>query len=353
MSKTAFDSIAKFIGQYDKKLIAQALNGLDFVKDVRTINNASLNGTLLPKMTVAKGIRNLDLNVSSRSGEQRNWSGRKLLIYGGMKIINIIPEEAMNTFQSDMLVPGAKEIPFAQWVWEQEFKKISTEINDSIYLSTYKGDASVLDTGSGYTAGDYVKFGSEYDVYKCVTNATAGQTPTTHPAKWSKVNESIISEGWGTIIAAEISGGGLTNVITTGTPSASNAVDKVELMIQGMTQAHRKLGGCILMSSTQYSNYLLAERAKYNYVATPQMGIGKKTVYGYPNWEICEATWMGSSNRYIATQQNNLVFGTNMVADLNSAGKIIQTLHGYDTVVKWHQGCQVSDLETLYVNDQA
>jgi hypothetical protein len=37
MSKTAFDSIAKFIGQYDKKLIAQALNGLDFVKDVRHI----------------------------------------------------------------------------------------------------------------------------------------------------------------------------------------------------------------------------------------------------------------------------------------------------------------------------
>lgn len=352
-TKTTFDTIAKFIGQYDKKLIAQTLNGLDFVNDVRVIRNASLNGTLLPKMTVAKGIRNLNLNVESRDGSHRNWSGRKLMVYGGMKIIDIIPEEVYNTFLSDMMAPGAIQLPFAEWVWTQEFAKIGAEINDSIYSSTYKGDAAAWASGSTYSAGAYVTFGAESDIWKANASTSAGESPTTHPAKWDKVNESIISTGWGTIIAAEITGGGLTNVTTTGTLSATNVIDKVELMFDDIDEAHRKLGGHFYVSPIVYDWYLKSERTKYSGVATPDMGAGVKTVYGNPNWSIKKANWLGTSKRIIATQKDNLVFGTNLVTNMTKAGKTIETLHGSRTVVKWVQGCEISDLETLYVNDQA
>lgn len=351
--KTAFDSIAKFIGQYDKKLIAQALMGLEFVPHVRTISNASLNGTLMPKMTVTAGIRNLNLNVETRSGNHRNWSGRKLMVYPGMKIIDMVPEELYNTFQSDMITPGAKVIPFAQWVWEQEFKKIAAEINAAIYFSDYKGDATALDTAVGYSVGNYVTFGSEEDIYKCVTTATAGQTPTTHPAKWVKKNESIISTGWGTIIANEINSGALTNVISTGLFNATDALDQAEEMVSSMTIPHQNLGGTLLLDPTSYNHYLNAERTKYGPVATPAMGTAKKFIYGKPQWTIEMAPWLGNSRRVIATQKDNLVFGTNVLSDMSKAGKTIETLHGTRTVVKWIQGCEISDLETLYVNDQA
>lgn len=356
MAKSNASGIALFIWQNDKKMIAQTLNGLDFIPQVRVIRNASLNGTGLQKMTVAKGIRPLDLNVEGRADGQRSFTGRKLMVYEGMKIIDMIPEELYNTWMSDMLVPAAKQIPFAQWVWEQEFKTIGSEINDSIYLSDYKGNASVLNTGTAYVANtDYVKFGAYNDIYKCIVNAAAGETPTTHPAKWSLVNESVISSGWGTIIANEITGGNISgaNLITTGAITASNAMTKVEAMVNGMSVAHRNLGGTIRVSPVVYANYLKEEKATFTAALTQSMGEGQKTVYGFPKWSIEQCTWMGSSNRLIATQKDNLAFGCNLESDMNQVGKSIETLHGTKSVVKWIQGCEIADLETLYVNDQA
>ena len=353
MAKSDFSGIALHIGKNDARLINQALNDLEFIKQVRTIRNASLNGTGLQKMTVAKGIMPLDLTVEQREGTQRSFSGRKLMVYEGMKIIDIIPEEAMKTWMSDMLVPGAVEIPFAQWVWEQEFNKIKSEVNDNIYLSDYKGDAATWASGSIYTGGtDYVKYGSFGNIYKCVTTTTTGQSPDTHPAKWLLVNELVISKGWGKIIADEITASALTP-LTTGALSSTNALDKVEIMYNGMTVAHRKLGGVIYLSHANFRNYLIHERATYGSQATPDMANGVKTVYGDAKWVIQPATWMGTSGRVIATQKDNLVFGTNMETDPGKVAKTIQTLHGYRSVVKWYQGCEIADIETLYVNDQA
>jgi hypothetical protein len=353
MSKSLFAGIALFIGQHDKKLISQTLNGLDFINQVRTIRNASLNGTGLQKMTVAKGIRPINLNVDERSGAHRSWNGRKLMVYEGMKIIDIIPEEAYKTFQSDMLEPAAKQIPFAQWVWEKEFEKIGQEINDNIYNSVYKGDAADFDAGATYAANtDYVTFGDNSDIYKCISATTAGQSPLTHPAKWQLVNESVISTGWGTIIANEITASAITP-ITTGALNNTNALTKIEQMYNAMPVAHRKLGGTFKVSPAVFRAYVEHERTVYGSTATPMLGAGVKSVYGDPKWTIEQCTWMGTSGRVIATQKDNLVFGCNLESDMNKVGKSIETLHGTKSVVKWIQGCEIADLETLYVNDQA
>lgn len=356
MSKTLASGIALFLGNNDKVLINQALNGLDFVNQVRIVRNASLNGTGLQKMTVGKGIRPLNLNIDQRGDNQRTFAGRKLLVYEGMKIIDLIPEELNNTWMSDMLVPGAKEVPFAQWVWQREFEKISSEINDAIYLSSYNGLAAAYNAATAYTGGtDYMKYGTYEDIYKCVTTTTAGQSPDTHPAKWSLVNESVISTGWGTIIANEITAGNIAgaNLITTGAISSSNAMTKVNAMVEGMTVAHRNLGGTVKVSPVVYQNYLKEEKATFTMALDQRMGDGPKTVYGFPKWGIEQCSWMGTSSRIIATQKNNLVFGCNLEADSLKPAKTIETLHGTKSVVKWYQGCEIADLETLYVNDQA
>lgn len=356
MSKTLAAGIALFLGNNDKVLINQTLNGLDFVNQVRVIRNASLNGTGLQKMTVAKGIRPLNLNVETRGENQRTWAGRKLMVYEGMKIIDLVPEELNNTFQSDMLVPGAKEVPFAQWVWQQEFAKIGSEINDAIYLSDYQGLCAAWASGSIYTGGtSYVKFGTYEDIYKCVTTTLVGESPLTHPAKWLMINEAVISTGWGKIIADEITAGNIagSNLITTGAITSSNAMTKVNAMVEGMTVAHRNLGGTVKVSPVVYANYLKEEKATFTAALTQKMGDGPKTVYGFPKWSIEECSWMQSSNRIIATQKNNLAFGCNMEVDSAKAAKTIDTLHGTRSVVKWYQGCEIADLETLYVNDQA
>lgn len=355
MSKSLAAGIALFIGQNDKQLISQTLNGLDFVNQVRVIRNASLNGTGLQKMTVAGGIRPINLNLTEREGTQRTFSGRKLQVYEGMKIIDLIPEELYKTWMSDMLEPGATKMPFAEWVWMKEFEKIGSEINDNIYLSDYAGDAADWASGTAYAVGDYVTFGTYSDIYKCNTITTAGQSPTTHAAKWDNVTDSVISTGWGTIIADEIIAGNISggNLITTGAITSSNAMTKVEAMVNGMTVAHRNKGGIIRVSPTVYANYIKEEKTVFTAALTQGMGAEKKTVYGFPKWAIEQCTWMGSSSRIIATQKENLAFGCNLESDMNKVGKTIETLHGTKSVVKWIQGCEIADLETLYVNDQA
>lgn len=353
VANTTLDAIVKYAGQFDKKMIMQVLNGLDIAKDVNVHNNVSLHGKLLPKLTVTKGIRPLSTSVETRAGSQRSLGARKLYVYEGMKIIDFIPEEVRESYLSDMVKPGAIEMPLAQYFWEAEMAKIASEINDSIYMADYNGDAAAFDSGAAYAVGDYMYFGDYADYYKCTTITTAGQSPLTHPAKWTEVNASVISTGFGTIIANEITASNLTAVVT-GALSNSNALDKVELMFNDMTEARRKKGGIFYMAPDKFRNYVKHEQTVFTSQNTPESGDGEKFVYGSEKkWRIMPATWLAGSGRVIATQKENLAFGTNVLTDQTKVAKTIETLHGNRSVVKWLQGCEIADLEAITVNDQA
>ncbi|MFA6261076.1 MAG: hypothetical protein WC760_06390 [Bacteroidia bacterium] len=349
-------AIAKWAGLNSKKMLAQMLNDLDIFKDMAVDRMVSRHGKLLPKFTAQGGLRPLNYNVETRAGTQRNWSGRKLFVYDAMKIFDIVPDELLESFMSDMMVPGAIQIPFAQWVWQKEMAKLAAEINDNSYLADYGGDAAAWDAGAEYTydaaVPQYKTFGDDEDIYKLLADTTAGQSPTTHPAKWSKVNESVTCTGIGTLIADEITAANITP-ITTGAISASNALDKLEVMYNDMTAAHRKVGGIVRVGPDVFRHYINHERDVFGATATSQTGDGRKYLYGTGNkWEVRECNWMGASGRVIMTQFDNLIGGTNLV-EMPGVTKTIETLHGTKSVSKFLIGFEIADLENLYVNDQA
>jgi hypothetical protein len=354
---TEITAIAKWAGMYSKQFLSQMLNGLDLLKDMSVDRQVSRHGKLLPKFKAQAGLRPLDTSVNARDGGEREWSGRKLFVYDAMKIFSIIPDDLISSFQSDMLAPGATQIPFAQWVWQKEMVKLSAEINDNSYLAEYAGDAALFNAASVYTFSAsvpvYVKFGPLRDIYKLLSTTTAGQSPDTHPAKWQKINASAIATGIGTIIAKEIAASALTP-ITTGAITNTNALTKVEQMYNAMTVPHKNKGGVIRVSPDVYRKYVEHERSVYgNTVSSPEFGDGKKYVYGTgKKWELRECTWMGASQRIIMTQFENIAFGTNLV-DMPGITKTVETLHGYDAVAKFLVGFEIADLENLYVNDQA
>jgi|NOAtaT_7_FD_contig_71_3466616_length_2517_multi_5_in_0_out_0_3 hypothetical protein len=354
---TEITAIAKWAGMYSKQFLSQMLNGLDLLKDMSVDRQVSRHGKLLPKFKAQAGLRPLDTSVNARDGGEREWSGRKLFVYDAMKIFSIIPDDLISSFQSDMLAPGATQIPFAQWVWQKEMEKLSAEINDNSYLAEYAGDAALFNAASVYTFSAsvpvYVKFGPLRDIYKLLSTTTAGQSPDTHPAKWQKINASAIATGIGTIIAKEIAASALTP-ITTGAITNTNALTKVEQMYNAMTVPHKNKGGVIRVSPDVYRKYVEHERSVYgNTVSSPEFGDGKKYVYGTgKKWELRECTWMGASQRIIMTQFENIAFGTNLV-DMPGITKTVETLHGYDAVAKFLVGFEIADLENLYVNDQA
>ena len=350
-------AIAKWSGQYSKAMFAQVLNNLDVFKDLAVDRNVSRFGKLLPKFKANGGLRPLDTNVTDNGQSQRSLGGRKLMVYDAMKIFNIIPEDLISSFLSDMIVPGAKEIPMAQWFWQKEFEKLGSEINDNFAAAEYAGDAGAWASGTAYTfsssTATYKKFGTNNDIYKLLATTSAGESPTTHPAKWSKVNEKVTHTGHLTIIKNEITAGNHTNVITTGSVTDSNALTKIELMYNAMTVAQRNVGGVVWVSPIDYACVLNHYRSLYPHFVSNSNGDDTLYIFGSgKKWPIKQATWLGTSRRIIFDIQNmNLMAGTNL-ASIPGITNYVPTLHGYDAVSKFMLGGEIADLEVLYTNEQ-
>lgn len=339
------------IPKNEAELLGVLVNDLEIAQHFKVIRNLR-TAKLLPKYTPGKGWRPVDTAVTSAMNKG-SWGSRKIQPHTGMKILSLNPEDYRDSFASEMLDPNATEGPFAGFVWKEEFKKLIAEVNDNAYLSKDLTDTDDFDAAATYDAGDYVVFGSNRLIYECLATTSAGQSPTTHPAKWQDVTALAVCDGIGTIIAAEITATNLT-AVATGALSTSNALDKVEDMVKSMTAAMRKAGGTIFMSWGTYDKYLTHEKSVFPYVANPALGNEQKYVYGSMNkWKIQPATWMGTSGRVIATVDGNLVMGTNQLEDGNKIGKLIPTLHGYDAIIKMITGYQIADLEYLVVNNQA
>lgn len=347
------EAIKGYAGQYDKNLIGQMLNGLDIAKDVKVIRNikTALN---LTKLEIANGFRPLNTSVEEGTKPGRKYTGRKLEPKGGMKIFEVVPEELRDTWMGEMLDPNAKDVPFAQWVWEREFEKLADEINENIYLSEYHADADSFDAAAIYAPGDYVNF--EETIYKCVTATTAGQSPTSHPAKWLHSNASVVCDGPGTIIAKETIAGKITPVIT-GAITNTNAIEKLRLVYNSASLAVRK------KKTIMWISYDVFEKYKDDYVTRYGKGNGidsdvedRDVLYLFGSSKRCElrpCSWMGDSQRTIHTLYDNFLMGTNQLSDTNKIGKMVDTLHGFKAICKFLIGFNFGDLEVLTVNDQA
>lgn len=351
---TDISALQGYVTKYDRTLINQMLNGLDVVRDLNVLRNVR-EPYALPKMVVDKGVRRHNLDIETAKGG-RSWSERILTPYLGMKIIKIIPEEVRESFMSSLLDPNAKELPFAQWVWEQEFAKIAAELNDNFYLQT-RPTVAAYSASATYAANAHILFNDV--VYKNISGSTttAGDSPISAAAKWQDVDNQVMYDGPDAIIKAEIAGGDLT-AVGTGTFNETDAYAYVKDMWGAVTEAHKNQGMVAYVSYDVAAD--LAENV--NSLFGSGKGIGGvdveegrefilKNTGGRLRVKPC--TWMGASRRIIITHSTNPVIGLNQASDAQKVGKVVETLHGYRAIVKFMMGFQFRDLETLYVNDQA
>jgi hypothetical protein len=353
--KTDIDAIKNYIEVYDKKLINQMLNGLDVARDLPVLRDVR-EPRHLKKMVVDAGARRLNTTIDKAKGG-RKWTERILTPQGAMKIINIVPEDVRQSFMSSMLDPNAKDLPFAAWVWEQEFNKLASEINDNFYFGFNPGTIPAFDAAATYDEDDLVYFNDI--VYKCIDPAgtTAAQSPATHPAKWEDVDNQVICDGPDHIIEAELTAGNLLVAGSGGSYDETTAYDAVLDMWDTIPEAHKNKRLVAHVSYDAQSDIALAQNTKFG---TGQ-GIGGVDIeQGRPfivkgtggRLTVVPHTWMLDSRRIMITMPGNAVLGMNQVGDASKVGKIVDTLHGYVAIVKWMIGFQFRDLEVLYVNDQ-
>jgi hypothetical protein len=356
------DAIKNYAGSYSKDLIGnQLLQALEIIGQVKVIYNlkAPLN---LTKLMVNGGIRPLDTAVNKADKPGRIWSKRTITPKVGMKIFEVVPEELRDTWMSEMLDPNAKDVPFAQWVWDQEFAKLADEINETLFNAVDRSDADDFDAAVVYQVGDYFTYGELRHIYQVVTVTVAGQTPESTPAKFTKVTAASICDGPGTLIKKAkllpVNQGGLaaSNIIATNIPDASNAVAEFTKVYEGAPEAMQKK-----KNGKMYCSRKLRQAYKKNYDTLYGTGVGikddtinaTKVFLRGTDVEIIECNWMFGSNMIIYTLADNFLMGTNLLSDITGFSKMVDTLHGFSTICKWIMCFQFADMDVLFVNDKA
>lgn len=156
-----------------------------------------------------------------------------------------------------------------------------------------------------------------------------------------------LCDGWGKIIADEITA---TNIIpvTTGAVTAANAVTQVELVADSLPIWMKEMGYIVYVSHNVFEKYCKHYRTLNGFKFQPDVTGDYKL--DNKNGILRPVAFMQASQRIVATMPNNLVFGTDLerVATHPTPHLNILKIRHMMPV-----GCEIADLEAIAVNDQA
>lgn len=367
MALNNISAINNYVGMYYRAIIGSIYDKITLADDAYVYNDLTARRQLW-RYDANDGMRPVDTNVEDTAREQGAFSIRYIEPRVWMKILKVIPEELRKTFLSEQLAAAAKDYPggFAQYFWEEQGKRAAREINQNSYFGIDPESVAAWGSGSTYTVGQYVKFtktateGEEY--WRCVTNTSAAESPTTHPAKWTNANNKCLAKGWGTLIAEEITATTIAP-ITLGSLTNANAFDKIDdEFYRSIPEEVRdnvdKI--TILMSGATFEKRRQHILTKFPNSAEIQVKEGNVSgkIWGSDGRdEVKKVSWLRGSNRIIANIQvdgkKNLVMGVDRLPDPTSIDEMIRVLHGYKTVMKGILAYQIADPSKLYVNEAA
>jgi len=244
------------------------------------------------------------------------------------------PYRAQDDFEGNGAKYTDRSITAYQSKWDFEF---DTEDFRNTYLASKALQEKTMYVAAlDFLSNKFKEYLKTQAFYLGVRDA-AGDTPVD------------IANGWGTIIASELVGGGLTAIVT-GAITNANALEKVETFLEdaSIPMWLREMGGNVVCSYNVFDKYCKSYRTANTF------GFKADVTGAYKldnkNFSLKPVSWMGTSQRLIATINNNAVMGTDLdriqvhaTPHLN----IIQTRLMMPVGFEWQ------DLEAMYVNDQA
>ena len=304
-------ALAAYTGAHEQKLFSTLRNALDISTDITVVPGIK-NTLKLTKLTVRDGVRGYR-EAFDAADNDLEYSGRDLSVELLKRDMMINPLKYRNTWMSHVMQDGVNpsDIPFAAYGSEQSAIKIAQEINDNAYLAKKGDSSSVATTFDG--------LGTQ------IAAAIAAET--------AKAGTGIVP-------------------VTTGAITSSNAVHTFEMMTKAMPIAFRRAGFNLYCSYDLFDKYNDDYREKYRknyesnedgvyYIDTTSRKI-----------QLVPCTWMGSSQRIIATPKDNLLCGVDALGDMDKIHTDIEL-----EIVKWRWifalGFAIRDLDAIKVNDQA
>jgi hypothetical protein len=344
-----------YVGTNEAKLMKRLLNKLAIENKAVMLDTGVKSKKNLHKIIVANGAKPYTGDFVAKS--DLSYVPRTIEVEKAQRDLRIEPSLYRDTYfeflRGNGENPKNMTIPFAQFTNEAIIDELAAEINNqSLYHGQGIAAFPLLDTGNAYAVGDYVSFTQDGELryWECIATATAGQTPTTHPAKWIWAGAKAICKGFGKMLAAEITASNITPV-TTGATTASNAYANFIAVWRALPEVVKSTGGVILSNYTNFE-YLLDDYE--NKISKNFETLDGVTYLAKTDRKCIVQPWsaMAGSNRIIATAPKNLVVGTDDAADMSSI-KTIEAMYHYDQGMSWVMGTQFRDLDALACNEQA
>lgn len=284
------------------EIFKKNVNALDLSAAGIQVYKAVSKPIALPKLSASGNPR--PYTAADSVGAGAAFTDRTLTVYQSKWDFDLDPEQYRNTYLN--LYMGKEGAPENyQFIMDQVSTEYFAAINDSVIWSGIRN-------ASGTTAAS-------------------------------------IATGFESLIATEISGGGLT-AITTGAITSSDAVTKIDTFVAGLPAWLLKKGCQILCSIGVWNNYRTHYRTlnTFSFVPNPD---GEYYVDGYNNVKLKWVTWLPStSDRLIATVAGNLIMGT------DSEGVQVHATQSRNIInvrLMMPVGFQIADVGALFVNEQS
>lgn len=310
-SKEDAAAIEAYAGTYDRQIYTSLRDSFSMINDV-TPKYGIKDSENLTKIKVKKGVRAFR-NQFDASPDDLQFSGRKLSVRLLKRDIMIDSTEFRKTWMGEHMKKGVVlgDIPFAKFIADTIVKNIAAEVNGDSYLAV-EGDGTSVSTACN---------------------------------------------GFGTIIKKAIAdenstkGAGIVPVAT-GKITTNDAVSKFEMMLESMPSVYMEDGYNLYCSTNLWRKYLADYRERYGKYTVLDKNEGLYYLDGsLDKVKITPCTWMGNSQRIIATPKENLYVGLDGFGDMDK----MSTFYKHE-LLEWRWafpiGYEIGDLEAIRVNDQ-
>jgi len=365
LSSIDTSALTGYANNKQSELISTLVNGLDIAYDIQVQPNVK-NSIALPRMKAGNGFKPYT-GIFQNENNSVQYTDRILTVNVGQRDILIDPEDYRSKYLVWLTKPGSSattidsQIPFEEYFYQQVIRELCAEINDQTSFFGFDKSSAVVYSGvTVYTAGQYITFtqNSVLKYWQCLSTTTAGQDPTSTPAKWLDVSARAVTPGISSYLTA-VTG---SNLIATGAiTDATSGLNKALQLYQSIPGSYRKAPTIMHCSFMDYDfiargifnsflNYTASDIAKTGYLTLPMSA--NKCV-------IKPATWMTGSRRLLLEQRvpgqlrgTNLIMGTDLLGDANGV-QVLAKSYQIQMAIKFALGFQISDIKGIWMNDQA
>lgn len=353
-------ALVAYPGRFRKEIFGQMYKELNLTADgIRVLNNIK-NSVVMPRLRIGKGWKPYTGDFVP-TPDQLKYSDRTLSVERAQRDIIIDTEKYRLTYLSEQQSGSAGtnsnkagQLPFEAWTWGELAKEGGQSLSAALYNGVAKAAFTAYNAGTAYSVNSLVAFvnttaQNETQYYKVVATTTAGQTPISHPAKFSWVGELAMFTGFGKIITDEIALG-FNQIVSTGAITVADAVSQFKNVFRIQHEQIKASGALVYCSYNNFEKLMdaMSEKEKYlnkidDVVYLPETN--RKAI-------VKPVSWLGGSNRLICTPANNLTVGTEQLEDMNKI--TIQPNHyKIEASMSFLFGTQIADLDVLTINDQA